>query len=59
VGYVALEGECVVFVFPEHPDEDGNPRRVPWAEAACNAETLRRLQILKHNRAAVVAEQTA
>lgn len=34
MGHVALEGECVVFVFPEHPDEEGNPRRVQWDEAA-------------------------
>jgi len=30
---VELDEGCVVFVFPEEPDDHGNPKRLPWHEA--------------------------
>jgi len=44
VGYAELVDNMVVFVFPEHPDEDGNPRRVSWGEASEANLILQRLE---------------
>jgi hypothetical protein len=33
MGHVELQDGCVVFVFPEEPDESGDPKRMPWHEA--------------------------
>lgn len=51
VGYVELEDNYVYFVFPEHPDEQGNPRRVPWREAAEADLIIERTQTYDPKRA--------
>jgi hypothetical protein len=53
MGHIELDGDdCVVFVFPEYPDKDGNPRRVSWGEAAAADETRRRVALLNRRQPA-------
>lgn len=54
-----LDGDNVVFVFPEHPDEEGKPRRVPFGEAADTDETLVRVFLLNRRHPAPAPQPTA
>jgi hypothetical protein len=59
VGYVELdENDCVWFVFPERPDEAGEPRRLHWGEATANDEFLR-LMVERTDRQRLPVTQTA
>ncbi len=44
MGHVELRDDRIVFVFPEHLDASGEPRRIRWGEAAETDLILDRLE---------------